>query len=137
MKDKSPIDQTKEDIEWLKKNIHTQDIDKVTKVLNRIGINSFYVAEQIADAHALMNASENDYKKALVDYQSQHINEGVGKSKVDAEAEYSGMRLEWKDAESIYKRLNLIYDSIQTVLETHRQRISYLKKEREQSNYQT
>ncbi|HSH67486.1 MAG TPA: hypothetical protein VLB84_17210 [Bacteroidia bacterium] len=123
-------------IDWLKANVKGQNIDGISKTLANLSINSFYLAEQLADAYEEMNNAEHAYKEAVNDYQFDKKDEPVSKSKIEAEATNAPLRGRWKLAENRYKKLQFYMHAIENILDQFRTRISYLKTEKN-TNEQT
>lgn len=117
------------DVNWLKVNYSMQAVSEIMNVKDRIAINTFYLSEEMASAYHSKNMAEYAYKSSVNELQSS-FNGPVSKAKIEAEIASKSLKLDYIEKDRIYKRLALIMEQTNAILNEMRQRISYLKTEK-------
>lgn len=128
-KDQNAITKIHEIINWLTINVGSQDINELGIELNKLSIWAANFADQVADAHEMMNTLEHSYDVLLLEYTKEHGSErGQGaKAERDGELKYADKKKEFNEYKNLYKRLQLKLASIDRIMDTFKQRVSALK----------
>lgn len=121
-------------IEWLKANISTNDVIGKSQEVDRLALNSYYLATLVADWHEKMNTSEFLYKSAIASF-VHNSTLAVAKADAAAKLQYKDMWEEMIKNENMYKRLQLTLAQANVVIEQGRQSIATLKQERRFENH--
>lgn len=128
------ISEIEKSISWLKQNITSNDLQGKSQEVDRLALNSYYLANLVADWHEKMNTSEFMYKSAIASF-VHNSKESAVKADAAAKLQYKDMWEEMVKNENMYKRLQLILAQSNVVIEQGRQSISTLKQERRYENY--
>jgi len=115
-------------IRWLETHSRSQDISGFCVSLDELAIASFYLAEAVSEAHTTMNDAEASYKAAMARSVAES-KESTAKAERLAEVSHEGLRKEFVSWRNLYSKLRLKMDRIDSVLESHKQRVSFLKQE--------
>lgn len=121
-------------IEWLKANITSSDLLGKSQEVDRLALNSYYLATLVADWHEKMNTSEYMYKSSIASFISSS-DLSVAKADAAAKLAYKDMWGELVKNENMYKRLQLSLAQANVIIEQGRQSISTLKQERRFENH--
>lgn len=121
-------------IEWLKSNISSNDLLGKSQEVDRLALNSYYLATLVADWHEKMNTSEFMYKSAIASF-VHNSTLAVAKADAAAKLQYKDMWEELVKNENMYKRLQLTLAQANVVIEQGRQSIATLKQERRFENH--
>lgn len=121
-------------IEWLKANITSSDLLGKSQEVDRLALNSYYLATLVADWHEKMNTSEYMYKSSIASFISSS-DLSVAKADAAAKIAYKDMWSELVKNENMYKRLQLALAQANVIIEQGRQSISTLKQERRFENH--
>lgn len=115
-----------EDVRWLENNGKSQAISDIVLKLDSLSILCLYFSESVSDAYAAKAEDEEAYKYAV----AKHIadsKESAAKAKEQAFVEYASLRKTFIESDSLYQKLRMKLDRLDTILDTHRQRVSLLK----------
>jgi hypothetical protein len=119
-------DDIQKSIDWLEQRIKSENIIELGIVLDKLSIQSMYLASQVSDAYELMNQAEDDYKHAVARY-IKDFPGSRAKADVEAEVAYQDKKEHWTACKSVYKKLQMYLDRVDKIIESHRQRISVIK----------
>lgn len=121
-------------IEWLKANVTSSDLLGKSQEVDRLALNSYYLATLVADWHEKMNTSEYMYKSSIASFISSS-DLSVAKADAAAKIAYKDMWGQLVANENMYKRLQLALAQANVIIEQGRQSISTLKQERRFENH--
>lgn len=120
------IDDIMTNIDWLEKRVKSENIVELGVVLDKLSIQSLYLATQVTDAYELMNQAEDDYKHSVAKFVKEYDG-SLAKAEREAEVEFKSKKEHWSACKSVYKKLDVLLDRIDKIIESHRQRVSVIK----------
>ena len=115
-------------VEELKVSASDNNLSRKIEVGTLLSTYNWYLAEQVADVYRRVNEAEYDYKTAMV----REINKGTGgyqNKEALAKELLADKYRELIAAETLLKRLTLLYQQTNVVVEQNRQNCAYLRKE--------
>ncbi len=113
-------------VRWLENNGSSQAITDIVIKLDELAIQSMWLAEGVSDAYAARNDAEENYKHAYAKAITNSA-ESVAKAEKRAFVDNEALRKEFLMWDNLYQKFRMKLDRIETVLDTHRQRVSLLK----------
>jgi hypothetical protein len=116
----------KKSIDWLDQRIRSENIVELGVVLDKLSIQSLYLATKVSEAYNLMNEAEDDYKHCVASFIKNYAG---SRAKADVEAEdlFKDKKIHWTQCKGVYKYFALYLDRVDKIIESHRQRISVIK----------
>lgn len=123
------IQKIHEVINWLAVQKNSGDINTIGIKINELSIWAANFAEQVGDAHEMMNNLEREYDLAVLRYVDEHgSTRGTGvKADRDARILYADKYKEYIEYKNLYKKLDLKLKSIDRIIDAHKQRVATLK----------
>lgn len=113
-------------IRWLEDNRDSQNVNEISIHLGDLAIHSMYFGEQVSDAYADMNNSEEKYKGSVAKFVAKSTGPAA-KSEREAEVLYEEDRKAFIDSKNLFKKLNSKLDRIDKILDHYKQRVSVIK----------
>jgi hypothetical protein len=104
-------------------------IVEIGAICNTLSIDSSYFAKLVADAYAVMNEAEDEYKMKISQEVELLTTSGMPASKAEkvAENKYNEDKKTWTQAKNLYKRYSLYLDRIDRILDEFKQYCSSVK----------
>jgi hypothetical protein len=116
----------KKQITWLDNNAKSTNIQAISIVVNKLQILAQTLSEDVTQAYALMNETEDNYKAAIAKFVAEYDG-GVAKAERLAEVEFVALKKQWTQAKNIYKGLDMLLDRLDKISDSQRQRVSVVK----------
>lgn len=120
-------------IEELNRTAGNNDLPRKIKLGDELATYNWNLAEEVGNIHAEANDAEYEYKMAVI----REVNLGTGgyqNKEAQAKAKYADLYKVMIDKQNLYKRLSLLHQQTNIVIESLRQSNSYLKQEWKQNN---
>ena len=129
------INEIRKSLEWYKNNLTSQDVDMFIKLRDKLAINSFYLAELVADQKLDYNKDYFMRQISVSKSVQTMVKNGmsVTQAKNDAIAINEKIYLKEQESEANAYRMDLLIRQVNRVLDALGQKISYLRKEAEHS----
>lgn len=125
------IDEILERLEWLKGVKGSYDLVNISRKLDEIGILLVTLGTHVTDAYEAVSEAEDDYDIAFAKRFSELCKEkSAASAKPQVEAELDEKKRTLTKHKINYKKLNTFLERCDKVIETHRQSLSILKKEK-------
>jgi hypothetical protein len=116
-------------VEELQATAGNNDISRKVEIGERLSTYNWFLAEEIGNIHSDANTAEYRYKTDLV-RRVNALDGPQGSKESRAKEELSGLHKDMVDKQNLLKRLTLLFQQTNVVIEQNRQTVSYLKKER-------
>ena len=131
------IKQITEAIKYYQENYNSMSGDLLSSCQDKIVTLLYNISEEVATALEVYLQAKLDRKMGILDFASENVLEGLNKTEARAKAERDSKQLyeEENKADVNYKRYKMLMQSAQDVVQSIRQRISVMKKEKSNSNY--
>jgi len=120
-------------IEELNETAGNNDLPRKIFIVDKLATYNWNLAEEVGTIYSDANTLEYEYKTSLV----REINRGTGaqNSKENvAKEKFEGLYKQMVDKQNLLKRLTLLYQQTNVVIEQARQTISHLKQEWKHNN---
>jgi len=132
------VDEIAKVINWYDDNYRTSSIEDLLASRDKIAVLSFRLAEQCGDSKKEYNVRRFIKKIEFSRQKQEFMNSGSSGIKADAEAT-DATEMQYREElehEAIGFKMDLILRQTNKILEAMNQRISHLKKEKENSKHQ-
>lgn len=135
------IEQINEITIWLGENNKSTNIVKLSQSLNKLSILTITLSNDVATAYEVMNNLKDEYDSEFAKRFTEVTNNKDEKVSAAAakpliESQLVDKKKSTTDAQNTYKKMNMYLDRIDRIVDTYKQYISSLKKERENSKGQ-
>lgn len=123
------IEEVDKVIKWLEANKQSENIVRISQVLNQLAILSSTVSQQVTEAYAVMNELEDNYDIAYAEETVKVMKEGnsAAGTKPIVEAKLAGTKKSFTSAKNIHKKLSMYLDRMDRIADFYKQYVSNLK----------
>lgn len=122
------IDSITYTLKYLESQKGSNNILGISRKLDELSLLTVTLGNEVANAYELMGELEDDYKIKYSQYIADSLN-SVAKAEKYAEAKLGEEKKSWTQAKNGYKKLSMLLERCDRVIETHRQTLSILKLE--------
>jgi hypothetical protein len=123
-------------LSWYKSKGQTATIDNLLRAKDKLAVNSWYLAEQAADMKSEYNMSYFQRKINIGRAKQEMTSKGmpVNRAEIDSLIQNEGLFKSEILKEAAAYRMDLLVGQTNMVIRAIEQRVSYLKREKEQVN---